>query len=272
MPFIETDDGARLRWLVDDLTPPWVAEPPTILLHHGIGSTAEIWWRWLPELATRWRIVRFDARGLGRSRLPPGGPVPTIGRMTADVMAVAAAAGVERFHLVGDSMGGTVALHAAAHRPDAVLSVMAISAAWRGGRIERAGEWARHIEAHGMAGWSDLMMRERFGYGALEDDEEAWIRALQAAEDPAGVVAATAMLLASDIAADLPRIACPALLVYPDDSPFIRLSTLPDLQACWPGIEPEVIPSARHSIASSHALALSRRLGAFLDGHAGGAA
>jgi len=266
MPFVERPDGARIAYDVADLTPPWVEAPPTVVFHHGIGSNADIWWRWLPELADRFRLVRFDVRGVRRSTPPPGPCRPTMAELADDLIAVAAAAGAERFHLVGDSMGGTAVMWTAIHRPQHVETLTVLSGAWRGGRIERAGAWADYIRKHGMDGWSEMMLGERFAPGSLSAEEEAWVRRLQAAERPEAIVGLTRMLLGTEVAADLPKIACPTLLVYPDNSPFIRPELLPDLRACWPGAEPQVIARARHSIASTHAAELARRLRAFIPG------
>ena len=264
MPVLERDDGARLHYQIADLTPPWVTAPDTVLFLHGIGSTGDIWWRWLPLLAERYRLVLPDARGLGRSTPPAGSFRPDLAQMTDDALAVARAAGADRFHLVGDSMGGTVAFHTAIHRPEAVRTLTVMSGPWRGGRIETAPEWQRHIEAHGMAGWSERMMAERFRPGSLAADEAAWIRRLQAEQRPDAIVAVTDMLRHSEVAADLPRIGCPARLYYPDDSPYVRPDALADLRACWPGVDLQVIADARHSIASTHAVELAGRLRAFL--------
>ncbi len=99
-----------LAWDVVDLTPPWLAAPTTVILHHGLGTSADMWSEWLPRLAVRHRVVRFDMRGCGRPS--PLKHAATLGLelFRDDVLAVADAAGAQRFHLIGESFGGTVAL------------------------------------------------------------------------------------------------------------------------------------------------------------------
>ena len=68
------------------------------------------WAGWLPRLIDRYRIVLWDMRGSGRS--VQAGFDWSLGLLVSDVLAVADAAGVGRFHLVGESIGGTIALAA----------------------------------------------------------------------------------------------------------------------------------------------------------------
>jgi len=84
-------DGT-LAWDVVDLTPPWLVNPTTVILHHGLGTNADMWGEWLPQLAVRHRIVRFDMRGCGRSSALK--PVSKLGLelFRDDVLAVADAA------------------------------------------------------------------------------------------------------------------------------------------------------------------------------------
>ena len=166
MPELQTAVGP-LFYDVVDLTPPWVTDPPAIVFHHGVGATSGIWSGWLPVLADAYRLVRFDMRGFGRSHRPAAGHAWTFDGMIDDLFAVAAAAGAKRFHLVGESIGGTIALHAAATHGQALLSVTGVSCAHRGAAIGQVRTWRDEIAADGMAGWSRRMMAHRFHDGAI---------------------------------------------------------------------------------------------------------
>src|SRR5690348_12810411 len=85
---------------VVDLTLPWLREPQTILLHHGLGSTSGIWAEWLPILASHYRLVRFDMRGHGRSGVPAPESRVTIDSLTSDALAIADATHTGQFHVV----------------------------------------------------------------------------------------------------------------------------------------------------------------------------
>ena len=61
-----------LYYDVCDIVPPW-ATKETILFLNGLAINSDIWVTWLPELADRYRIVRTDLRGFGRSFVPAKG-------------------------------------------------------------------------------------------------------------------------------------------------------------------------------------------------------
>ena len=65
MPFAETPSG-RLHYQICDVVAPWVKQPQTIIFHHGIAANLHLWTSWIPLLASRFRLVRFDMRIPGK--------------------------------------------------------------------------------------------------------------------------------------------------------------------------------------------------------------
>ena len=79
----------------------------TVLLLMGLGGRAADWGEVFPSaLARRYRVIRFDHRGVGGSPAVPGGY--SLNDMAKDATAVLDAARVERAHVVGYSMGGMI--------------------------------------------------------------------------------------------------------------------------------------------------------------------
>jgi len=78
-----------------------------VLLIMGLGYTSEMWHRVAPPLAERFRVIRFDNRGVGRSECPA--VKWSMADMAADCAAVLDAASVDRAHVFGISMGGMIA-------------------------------------------------------------------------------------------------------------------------------------------------------------------
>ena len=107
--------GARIYWDEQGSGEP-------ILLIMGLGVTSHMWHRTRPVLAGRFRTLALDNRGVGRSDVPCG-PYP-IPLMAADAAAVLDAAGVERAHIFGVSMGGMIALELALQYPKRVRSLI----------------------------------------------------------------------------------------------------------------------------------------------------
>jgi 3-oxoadipate enol-lactonase len=78
--------------------------PAVVLLHAGIADS-RMWDEQFDELARRYRMIRYDARGFGRSDLPAGPFAPH-----DDLRGLLQILGVERAALVGLSMGGATAI------------------------------------------------------------------------------------------------------------------------------------------------------------------
>ncbi|MFJ5073199.1 alpha/beta fold hydrolase [Streptomyces sp. NPDC088553] len=99
---------------------------PVILLH-GAGMDARLWDAVVPELARHHDVVRYDARGLGRSSLP-GRPFDDV----EDLLAVLDHFGLDRAALVGLSMGGETALDFTLAHPGRVGALALVGASVSG--------------------------------------------------------------------------------------------------------------------------------------------
>ena len=257
--------GGAIHFEVIDATPRWGGAAPLVVFHHGIGATADIWADWLPALVDRFRIARFDTLGFGRSAEPGPRYAWSMDGLAADVCAVARAAGADRFHLVGESLGGTVGLLLASRRPDTLLSLTASNASHRGGSIQRAREWREFIRAHGMAAWAAMMTPLRLDRARVSEGQWRWFERAQAEASPHSVLDLADLLIGTDLTPLLAGIRVPTLLLAPAQSPFVPLSVMEEIHASVPGSELTVFADARHGLPCSHGVACGRALRAFLD-------
>lgn len=257
----------KLYYEVIDTTAPWVSDPETILFHHGVGMESGMWSEWVQVLGGRYRIVTFDFRGFGRSAHAGRGFKWTIDNVVADVALVADAAGARKFHLVGESMGGTIALCFALAHPQRVKSITVSNGAHVGSSIEHVSHWKRVLEQKGSAGWSRGMMADRFFPGALPQDKHRWLSRQQAKCRPDSVLNALSLLVGIDIKDKLDRIRVPALLLHPDHSPFIPVEVMADLYRRLPAAQMKVFPNSRHGLPFSHARECAETLRDFLARH-----
>lgn len=100
---------------------------PVILIHGNWGTGA--WWEpVLDRLPAGWRGLAPDLRGRGQTSGPDTGY--TLPDLSADVLAFADALGLDRFHLVGHSLGSGVAMQMALDAPARVLSLTCIAPGW----------------------------------------------------------------------------------------------------------------------------------------------
>ena len=82
--------------------------PETVVLVNGLADDLETWVLQMPALLEAgFRVLRFDNRGVGASDAPPG-PYTTR-EFADDTKALVDELGIERFHLLGVSMGGMIA-------------------------------------------------------------------------------------------------------------------------------------------------------------------
>jgi 3-oxoadipate enol-lactonase len=102
------------------------AGDPLVLIHAGIADS-RMWESQMAAFSPRYRTVRYDARGFGRSQAGAG-PFSHRG----DVIAILDALDIERAHLVGISLGGSTALETALDFPDRVRSLVLGAASPRG--------------------------------------------------------------------------------------------------------------------------------------------
>src|SRR6266536_4044262 len=132
--------------------------PPLVLLHPGIGDS-RIWEPVLPALAASYRVVRYDARGFGRS------PAPTAEfSLLADLISVLGHYGLDRAAFVGCSQGGGSALGLTLEQPARVSALVLLCPGipgypWPEEPDELDAEYERALDAGDVDALADLLQR-----------------------------------------------------------------------------------------------------------------
>lgn len=112
---------------------------PTVLYVHGLGGSATNWSALVRELGPAVDSHAIDLPGFGES--PPAADGDhTLAAQLAAVTAYAESLGAA-VHLVGNSMGGLLAVLLAAQRPDLVATLTLVSPTLPGTRLARAARW-----------------------------------------------------------------------------------------------------------------------------------
>jgi 3-oxoadipate enol-lactonase len=269
MPLASTPDG-NLSYDLVDVPAPWNKVGAPVLFHHGIGSSALLWRGWFPALIDRYPVAAFDMRGCGCSPRPDANFKWSMQQAVDDTFAVADAAGFKRFHLVGESMGGTVVMAAAIARPDRIASVTVSNGAHLGSSIQRVQIWQKWLDEGAEAGWSREFMPDRFHPGAVGAEQAAWYEKEQAAWPRETILKSLGVLIGADLTPRLSEITCPVLLLHPDGSPFIPVPVVAELHRLLPDARLNVIGPARHGLPFSHASQCAALLRSFLDSQATG--
>ncbi len=97
-------------------------EGECIVFCHGAGGNHASWYQQVPAFARGYRLITWDQRGFGRStnRADRAGPRAAV----KDLVTLLNHVGVERAHLVGQSMGGWAILGFALEHPERVRSLV----------------------------------------------------------------------------------------------------------------------------------------------------
>ena len=256
---VATNEGAELYWEAHGTGPP-------ILLIMGLSFTHEMWYRILPFLVKRHKVILFDNRGMGRSSVPKG-PY-SIPKMARDAGAVLKAAGASAAHVIGASMGGMIAQELALRHPSMVKSLLL-------GCTSHSGIFGR---------WPDFSRVPRRGAKTRLDRERAIVKLLYADATPVerieedlaircrcewsnrGFLGQFAGILMWSAYRRLPRIKAPTLVVHGDQDCLIPAENGEAVARRIPGAEFKLIKNAGHMLTTDQPAVCSELLLEFLEG------
>ena len=118
---------------------------PIVFVHEFAGDSRS----WEPQVrhfSRRYRCVRFDARGYPPSDVPEDPALYSQDVAADDIAHVMRAAGLDRAHVVGLSMGGFAALHFALRHAPMAASIV-VAACGYGAKPEESARYAEESEA-----------------------------------------------------------------------------------------------------------------------------
>ncbi|HYZ39761.1 MAG TPA: alpha/beta hydrolase [Stellaceae bacterium] len=243
----------EMHYETDDFTDPW-RDKETVLLLHGNAESSAAWYRWVPTLARRYRVVRPDMRGFGASTPMPRDFPWTLDLLIDDFIRLMDRLEIGQFHLVGAKIGGTVARAFAARRPERVktLTIVGSPPPMRQGAAERAPELAEEFETQGVEHWARRTMTGRLGSEFPAEGVEWWIKFMgrTAVSTQIGFMKTIAY---ADIRADVPKIECPTLVITTDGSGLASVEETRAWQRQIPHSSLLVLPGDSYHVAASHA-------------------
>ena len=217
MPTAKLDDTLEMYYEDDDYTDPW-RTPETVVLHHGNAKSSRLWYAWVPLLARQYRVVRLDARGFGRSTVPPKGYHWSLSGFASDLLHLLDYLNLDKVHLIGETVGGTFSMQFAYEHPERLHTVTACTSPYKFVGSPSYLESYKLVEEQGMEGWVRSTADRRLEPGHSDPAHHEWYAQQMMQASPQVVMETLAYLSTQDLSPILPQIQTPALVMVGQDS------------------------------------------------------
>ena len=239
-------------------------EGPTLVFLHYWGGTSRTWAPAIAALSGDIRAIALDARGWGGSDRPENGY--DIGTMADDVAAAVAALALDRYVLVGHSMGAKVAQLLASRRPAGLSGLVLVAPSPAGGKRLPEAVREQMVRAYDSPEAIGRTIDTVLSAMPLPSALREGVIADGLAGAPVAKAAWPEAAIAEDVSADLERIAVPVLVIggerdAVDDVEMLRTVVVPAL----PDATLTVIPGAGHLLPLEVPEELARRIADFHD-------
>jgi len=203
-------DGLRIAYYVDDFTDPWT-KPDTLLMLHAAMGSSQRWFRWVPALVRRFRVVRMDLRGHGATQMPAPQSQFSLSHLVGDALELLDRLDCSSAHVVGNSAGGYVAQRMAIEHGNRVKT-LALYGSPPGLKNSHALTWIPLIQEIGLKKFLADTIYERFDENA-DPRLMAWFIEQAGSNDPAFIARFVSHMCTHWFMDELDRVTCPTLIV-----------------------------------------------------------
>jgi 3-oxoadipate enol-lactonase len=197
---------------------------PALLLINSLGASLEMWDDQFAALSERYELIRYDARGHGRSSAGSITELP-LSQLADDALAILDACGIARAHVCGLSMGGMTAMHMARYTPDRVLKLILCNTT---AHMPPKDTWQSRIDtvlSQGIAPLVEGTLERWFTPEFREQSPQqvGRIRKMLLSTDPRGYAACCAALRDMDLREELKSITAKTMIIAGQRDPATPL-------------------------------------------------
>jgi 3-oxoadipate enol-lactonase len=258
-----TANGISMNYTFDGL-----AGAPVVTLSHSLATDLAMWEPTVPALASRFRVLRYETRGHGKTEAPRG--AYTLDQLAEDALALLRALDIQRTHWVGLSMGGMIGQALALKAPN-VLASLALCDTSSRIPAEAKPQWEERIrtaETTGMeplveptlARWFTAPFRER------RKDVVDRVAAMIRSTPVAGYVGCCHAISALNLTDRLGAIKLPTVVIVGEDDPGTPVAASRVIAEAIKSARLEIIPAAAHLSNMEQPEAFNRALSGVLGG------
>lgn len=251
---------------VDEKGPP---DAPAVVLANSLGADMTMWAEQAEALAEDYRVVRFDARGHGRSEATGGDY--TLDLLADDVLLLLDALGIERMNFVGLSLGGMIGQVLAARAPERVSSLV-LCATFASAPSDVWDERARAARSTGVGPLVEATV-ERWltpAFRAARPDVADAVRRMVAGTSAEGYAGCAAAIRDMKLEGVAEQISAPTLLIAAAQDSSAPPETMLALRRRIEGAHFALIENAAHLFTMEQPAQATRLIAGFLDEVANG--
>lgn len=219
-------------------------DAPVLVLSSSIGASLGMWDEQVPALVERFRVLRYDHRGHGKSPVPQGPySMEDLGR---DVISLVDGLGIERFSFCGLSLGGMVGMQVASEVPERIEKLVLCCTAAELGPPSTWDERIEAVRSGGMESLVDAVMERWFTPGFAGDKRVEGMRRMFLETPAEGYAACCEAIRDMDLRDRLSSIKADTLIISGSEDPATPPERGEEVRDSIPNARMSVIPDASH--------------------------
>jgi 3-oxoadipate enol-lactonase len=236
-----------------------------VMMSNSLMSDHTMWDVTVPVLADRYRVLRYDTRGHGRSGTTPG-PY-SIEMLADDAIGMIDQLGIRRVHFVGLSMGGMIAQQIGARYADRVYSLSLCDTASEMPPRSMWEERVLTVQNQGIAGLLDTMIQRWFTPPFIDRDPDSIekVRRMILSTSVEGYLACAGAVRDMAQTTMLLRVKSPTLILVGRQDPACTVENSTVLHRMIDGSEMVILEEAAHLSNIEQPQAFNSALRAFID-------
>lgn len=260
MPVLKTPSGVHLFFDLMGLQ-----DAPVVVFSNSLGTALEMWDRQAEALAGRYRVLRYDTRGHGRSEVIDR--ETSLDDLADDLAHLMDGLHIEAAHIVGLSLGGMTGQTMGFRHPGKVKSLCLLATA---AAMQAPDLWNERIakaRGEGMTALVDAVMQRWFTpeTQARDGASIAPVRDRFLRTAGVGYAVCCQAIRDMDLRAGIERITAPTLVISGAKDPATPVAAGQDIAMRIPGAEFVVVPNAAHLLNIEQTAIVNRHLVAWLD-------